>query len=257
MLPDDQTGETPLGNAQRFATTHWTVVLAAAANESPAGQAALEQLCQTYWYPLYAFLRHREGKDHATAKDLTQEFFGRLLRLNSLSQVQREKGKFRTFLLTSLKNFLLEEKARAGALKRGGGKTLVSLDDTTAEDRYQHEPANDLDPEQVYALHCAQELFERAGRRLREEYCPSGKSELYQELRPSLEGKTSAPPYAELADRLGCPEGTVKADVSRLRKRFRELITEEVALTVSPAEIDEEFCYLHELLSRWGTNRRA
>lgn len=250
MKPDEESPETPLESARQFATTHWSIVLAAGANELPGAKAALEQLCRTYWYPLYAFLR-RDGKDKETAEDLTQGFFERLLRLNSLTEVQREKGKFRSFLLASLKQFMFDEQDKAGALKRGGGQSIFSLDDTTNEDRYQHEPVDDLDPEKLYERRFAMTLLAQAKARLKEEYSGAGKAVLYERLNVLLSAEPNNPLYAQVAAELGRAEGTVKSDVSRMRKRYRQLVRAEVANTVAdPAEVDEEIHHLISVISR-------
>src|SRR2546425_494954 len=149
MLPDEQNTETSPAKAHWFTTTHWSVVLMAGQSASPQAEAALERLCRTYWYPLYAYVR-RQGHSPQDAQDLTQEFFARLLEKNYLGSVEREKGKFRSFLLAALNHFLANERDRARAAKRGGGKPLISLDDETAEDLYRLEPASNLSPELAF-----------------------------------------------------------------------------------------------------------
>lgn len=239
------------GQSGWFATTHWSIVLTAGECNSPQAADALEKLCRTYWYPLYAYVR-RQGKAPHDAQDLTQEFFARLLRLRSLDQVAPHKGKFRTFLLASLKNFLADASDRAKAKKRGGSQAILSLDASEAEEHYQLEPVAALDAEGLYDLRWAQTVFEKAGERLKHEYSQNGKSELYERVRACLTKETSAPTYADLAKLLGCAEETVKSHVRRLRLRFRDLIREELGNTVSSlSEIDEEFRYLVDLLVRW------
>jgi RNA polymerase sigma-70 factor (ECF subfamily) len=233
-----------------FTTTHWSVVLNAGDPSSPQAAEALNALCQTYWYPLYAYLR-REGRKPETAADLTQGFFARLLRLGSLAQVRREKGKFRSFLLASLKHFVRDEHVRADAMMRGGGMPLVSLDDTTGEDRYQREPVSDLDPEKLYERRWAMTLLAQAKARLKAEYAGAGKAELYDRLNVLESPEPNNPLYAEVAAELGRAEGTVKSDVSRMRHRYRQLVRAEVANTVAdPAEVDDEIRYLIRVISR-------
>ena len=232
-----------------FTTTHWSVVLAAGKSDPPAAQQALERLCRTYWYPLYVYVR-RQGEDEEAAKDLTQGFFARFLEKNYLGQVQREKGKFRSFLLASLKHFLADEWDKARAQKRGGGQALVSLDDSACEDRYRLEPGDATGAEKLYDRRWAWTLFEQAGQRLKDEYRQNGKAELYDQIKACLSGEKNAAPYAAVAAQLGRAEGTVKSDVSRLRRRFQELIREEVANTVgSEDEIDDEYRYLITLIA--------
>ena len=232
-----------------FTTTHWTLVLKAQDTSSPLAAAALEKLCRAYWYPLYAYVR-RQGEDEESAKDLTQGFFTQLLAKNYLAQVQRDKGKFRSFLLAALKHFLSDERDKARAQKRGGGQTLVSLDDATGEERYRLEPVDNLDAEKLFERRWALTLLEQARTRLRDEYLQRGRASLYERLKVFESGDGNGPPYAELGTELGLTEGGVKCAVSRLRQRYRELVREEVAHTVqSPEEIDGEIRYLISVIS--------
>src|ERR1035438_5489491 len=176
-----------------FTTTHWSLVLNARDPSSPLATEALEKLCRTYWYPLYVYVR-RQGEDDETAKDLTQGFFARLLEKNYLAQVQREKGKFRSFLLASLKHFLADERDKARAQKRGGGQPIISLDDTTAEDRYRLEPVDAMDAEKLYERRWALTVLEQARQRLKAEYDQAGKSRS-EERRVGKEGRSRGPPY--------------------------------------------------------------
>jgi len=211
---------------------------------SPLATAALEKLCRTYWYPLYVYVR-RQGRDDESAKDLTQGFFARLLEKNYLAQAQRERGKFRSFLLGSLKHFLSDEWDKARAQKRGGGQPIISLDDTTCEDRYRLEPVEAMDAEKLFERRWALTLLEQARARVREEYIKAGKAELYDRLKLFESGDQNAPSYAQAAAELGLTESAVKSVVFRMRQRYRELVREEVANTVeSPAEIDEEIRHL-------------
>lgn len=229
-----------------FATTHWSVVLAVGAAQTTLAQQALSRLCQSYWYPLYAYVRRR-GWNPEDAEDLTQEFFARLLRKESLRHISREGGRFRSFLLKSLNRFLTDEWKRARALKRGAGK-VISLDLASAESRFRAEPADLHTPEILYDRSWALALLGRTFNRLREEY--TGKGPLFEELKFCLTGERSVIPYAELAGRLKVPESTVKTLVHRLRKRYRELLREEVAHTVNRTEdIEEELRALFRALA--------
>ena len=232
-----------------FTTTHWSLILNAQDTSSPLAAAALERLCRAYWYPLYVYVR-RQGEDEESAKDLTQGFFARLLEKRYLAQVQREKGKFRSFLLAALKHFLADERDKARAQKRGGGQTFVSLDDSTGEERYRMEPVDAMDAEKLFERRWALTLLEQARVRLQEEYLESGKSSLYDCLRVFEAGDRNAPSYAEVAVSLGLTESGVKSAVFRLRQRYRELVREEVANTVdSPEEVDGEIRYLISVIS--------
>jgi RNA polymerase sigma-70 factor (ECF subfamily) len=239
-------------SAQRnwFTTTHWSLVLNARDPSSPLATEALEKLCRTYWYPLYAYVR-RLGEDEESAKDLTQGFFARLLEKNYLAQVRRERGKFRSFLLAALKHFVADEWDKARAQKRGGGQALISLDDTTCEDRYRLEPVEAMDAEKLYERRWALTLLEQARQRLKEEYDRAGKSELYEHLKVYETGDRNGPPYAEVAVKLGLGESGVKSAVLRMRQRYGELVREEVANTVeTPAEVDAEIRHLISVISR-------
>jgi RNA polymerase sigma factor (sigma-70 family) len=233
----------------RFATTHWSLVLAATGTEDTRGQEALAKLCQVYWYPLYAFVR-RQGHSPHDAQDLTQEFFARLLEKDYLGDVDRSKGKFRSFLLVALKHFLSKEWARAKTLKRGGGHTLVPLDALSAETRYSREPADNVTPERLFERRWALTLLDQVLTRLSEEYEATGKRAMFEQLQGCLTGDRNSLPYAELAARLGMTEGAVKVVVHRLRQRYRGVLREEIAQTVAnPAEIDDE---IRELFSALG-----
>jgi DNA-directed RNA polymerase specialized sigma24 family protein len=238
---NSSTGAVP---GEWFTTTHWTMVLEARDPESPQASAALEKLCTTYWYPLYVYIR-RQGKDEASAKDLTQGFFERFLEKDYLRQVQREKGRFRSFLLGSLKHFLADEWDKARALKRGGGKSLLSLDDASAEERYHFEPADTMTADKLFERRWALTLLDQARARLREEYVQEGKGDLYDRLKVFEAGDPDAPSYAAVGAEFGLTENGVKAVVHRMRERYRQLIRHEVAHTVaSRAEVDEEIRYL-------------
>jgi DNA-directed RNA polymerase specialized sigma24 family protein len=227
-----------------FTTTHWSVVLAANQAGTPAALQALERLCQTYWYPLYAYVR-RQGYSPEDAQDLTQGFFERVLEKNYFGQVTRDKGRFRAFLLAALKHFLSDQRDRERAAKRGGGGTLISLDAQSAEDRYQLEPADAVTPEKLFDRRWAFTVLEQTGARLRAEFAAADKADLYEQLNALEAGEDGALTYADLGRRLGLSESAIKSAVLRLRRRYGELVREEIAQTVaSVAEIDEEIRHL-------------
>ena len=246
-----ETIEAPGAVAQPlFATTHWSVVLATADQDPSQAAAALEQLCRTYWYPLYAYVRHR-GYSPEDAQDLTQEYFARLLKRNYPAQADRAKGKFRSFLLLTLNHFLSDEHERATTRKRGGGQPTVSLDGLNSEDRYRLEIADELSPEKLFERRWAQTVLDQALARLRAEFVADGKAEHYEILKAFEPGEQKAISYAEAAVRLGVSESAVKSLVHRLRQRHRELVREEIARTVSTAaEVDEELHYLIAVISQ-------
>jgi RNA polymerase sigma factor (sigma-70 family) len=223
-----------------FATTHWTVVLAAGRRSTPQADHALEELCRTYWYPLYAYVR-RQGHSKEDAEDLTQGFFARFLERNYLEGVHSEKGRFRAFLLAALKHFLANEYDRATCQKRGGGEAPLSLDWQDADTRYQVDPADQLSPDKLYDRAWAMTLLEQVIARLREECAAEGKAKVFEELKPFLMAGKSDIPYAQAAASLGWNEGAARVAVHRLRKRYRELLRQTIAQTLSdPAQIEEE-----------------
>ncbi len=249
MISDDAEGESARRSVGYFATTHWSVVLAAGQRESPQAGEALEKLCRAYWYPLYAYVRRRGCQPH-DAQDLTQAFFAALLAGNCLARADRSKGRFRTFLLCSFDNFLHNEHDRATALKRGGGRQIVSWEAHSAEGRYAREPAGALSPEQIYEKRWAATLLERVLARLREESRKSSRADLFDQLKPHLWGEEEATPYAQLAARFSLTTGAIKVTVYRLRQRYREVLREEIAQTVADAsEIDDEIRYLLRVIS--------
>ena len=216
--------------------------------EPAASAAALETLCRAYWYPLYAFVRRR-GFDAEDGRDLTQGFFEALLAKNLVASADRERGKFRSFLLGSLNHFLANEWDKRSALKRGGGHTIVSLDEQDAEERYLHEPADELSPEKLFDRRWAETMLEIVFARLRKEFADAGQVERFDECKPWLLGEKADCSYAEVAATLGIGEPGVRSVVSRLRKRFRELMRAEIAQTVGePAEVDEEIRALFQAL---------
>ena len=226
--------------APQFTTTHWTVVLTAGQEATPQAAVALEKLCGTYWYPLYAYLR-RHGHTPHDAQDLTQGFFEELLENNGLKTVQPGKGKFRSFLLASLKNFLANERDKAQAQKRGRQYRFISIDEEVGEGRFRLEPAHDASPDKAFEQSWATILLETVMERLREEYAHDGKGVLFDALHIYLSGDKGAVPYADMAARLSLGQSAMKMSVLRLRRRFGELLRAEIANTVAtPAEIDEE-----------------
>lgn len=236
------------GRDQPFTATRWSVVLAAADSRHPDHAAALEELCSAYWYPVYAFVRHR-GFDPDGAQDLTQGFFAQLLEKRSLKAVRRERGRFRSFLLAAVKFHLSHERERAGAQKRGGGKPLIPLDMDEAETRYRLEPADLRTPESLFERRWALVLLERTIDRLREELKQSARPGRSLRLAECLTGDGSARGYAQVAAELGMSESAVRVAVHRLRHRFRELLRDEVLQTLDdPGQIDAEIRHLFAAL---------
>jgi RNA polymerase sigma-70 factor (ECF subfamily) len=235
-----------------FAPTRWTVVLEAGRGDSPRAQDALAQLCQTYWYPLYAYVRRRGYGPH-DAEDLTQAFFARLLERNLVAEADRERGRFRTFLLVRLQHFLDDEWDRAEAEKRGGGQRTLSLDGMSAETRYRHEPVDERSPEKLFEYRWAVTVLERVFERLRVEYEAQGKQALFGELKHCLIQARAAGPYADLSGRLGMSEGALRVALHRMRERYRALLREEIAETVcGPDEVEEELRALVRVLAGQG-----
>jgi RNA polymerase sigma-70 factor (ECF subfamily) len=223
-------------------------VLAAGHSSAPSAQAALEKLCRAYWYPLYVFVR-RQGNSPEDAQDLTQDFFARFLEKNYLAKADRDRGRFRTFLLQSLKNFLVNGWKRAGRLKRGGGVDFLSIDTNVAEDRYAAEVREEFNPDAEYEMRWATTLIEQVLTTLRKEFDVADKARLFDELKGFIWGDKSTASYAEIAGHLKLREGTVKVAVHRLRQRFRELLRAEVANTVArPEDIDIELRHLISVL---------
>jgi RNA polymerase sigma-70 factor (ECF subfamily) len=229
---------------ERFAATRWTVVLAAARGDVSSGAGeAMAELCRTYWYPLYAYLRRRGYEAHE-AEDLTQEFFARLLARHFLAGVDRRKGKFRSFLLAALKHFLADQRDRARVRKRGGGRTILSLDSLDAENRYRREPAQDLTPERMFEKQWALSVLERVLSRLHAELVAAGKAGLFEALKDALTGIRSET-YSAIGAQLGMSEGAVKVAAHRLRRRYRALLRQEIGQTVAgPEEVEDEIRYL-------------
>lgn len=210
----------------------------------PVAADALEKLCRRYWYPIYAFLRRR-GLNRHDAEDLTQSFFAHLLEMDSLAKVDREKGKFRTFLLSALTNYLNNEWEKGQTAKRGGRRQIISLDEAAAEQLYSLELVEPSSPEKLFDRRWASAVVESVLARLREDYRAAGRTDLLAQLEPSLAEEPAAGRYADWAAALGLSEGAVRVALHRLRRRFGELLREEIAQTVaSPAEVEEEIRHL-------------
>jgi DNA-directed RNA polymerase specialized sigma24 family protein len=244
MRTEDSSSEgQPRGAA--FVTTHWSVVLASADPDSPQAQAALEKLCRTYWYPLYCYIRRR-GYSHEDAQDLTQGFLLRWLESKSFARADASKGRLRSFLLAGLNHFLSDERDRASAQKRGGGRATLSLMDTQAADeRYRLEPVDERSPEKLFERRWALTLLDQVMARSEQEFREAGRVELFQRLRAFLIAGTGEESYAQVGAELGMSREAVKKAVQRMRHRYYELFREEVAHTVAdPAEVEEELRYL-------------
>jgi RNA polymerase sigma-70 factor (ECF subfamily) len=234
--------------APNFTTTHWSVVLASAQGDSPQAAVALEQLCRTYWYPLYAFVR-RQGHSRPDAEDLLQAFFARFLEKKYLNDVDRSKGRFRSFLLAALKHFLASEWDKAHACKRGGQIQFLSLDSEAAEGRYWEEPASELTPEKLYEQRWACVLLEQVMQRLEQDAAEAGKGHFFEALKPFLVGESHSVSYAELAVKFGVSEAALKMKTQRMQQRYQRLLREEIAQTVtSPEEVEDEIRYLFRVL---------
>src|SRR5437870_880655 len=221
-----------------FTTTHWSVVLEAQGS-TPAAQAALEKLCRTYWWPLYGFVR-REGYKPEEAQDLTQAFFARLLERKDLETVRQERGRLRSYLLASVKNFLSKARDHEMTVKRGEGRALVSLDDLLARERTDQEPAHKLSADHIYERRWALTLLEQVLTRLRAEYEAAGKLPLFDRLKELLAGESGQPSQAEIAAEMQMTENAVKQAFHRLRHRYRQLLQDEIAHTVAAQDDVEE-----------------
>jgi RNA polymerase sigma factor (sigma-70 family) len=245
---DTATGHTMVARSPQFPTTRWTLVVAAADSGRKEARSALVSLCEGYWYPLYAYLRRR-GYPADQAQDFTQSFFMRLLEGRYLDRADPEKGRFRSFLLTSLKFFVADEEDRQRARKRGGGQ-LVPLEFTSGEERYQREPSHDETPERLFERRWALAVLDRVVDKLRQEFVEHGRPEHFERLKVFLLGQSDTP-YAALARDMGTSEGALKVAIHRLRKRYRDLFRQEIADTVSdPAEAESELRYLASVLTR-------
>jgi RNA polymerase sigma-70 factor (ECF subfamily) len=236
-----------LPGSSRFPTTRWTLVVAAGDPHRKEARAALASLCEKYWYPLYAYLRRR-GYPVDHAQDLTQEFFTRVVQGRYLDRADPEKGRFRSFLLTSLKFFVADEADRQRADKRGGGQ-LVSIEFSSGEERYQRQPAHDETPERIFERQWALSVLDGVMGKLRDEFVRHGRLEDFEQLKVFLLGHSDAP-YAALAREMDTSEGALKVAIHRLRKRYRELFRQEIADTVAdPVEVESELRYLAAALT--------
>jgi RNA polymerase sigma-70 factor (ECF subfamily) len=250
MTSTEHQQETVGSGGAKFTPTHWSVVLAAAGHsDSTHARDALEKLCRNYWVPIYAFVR-RQGHNPPDAQDLTQEFFARLLEKNYLAGADRTKGRFRSFLLASLKHFLANEWDKANAQKRGGGRVPISIDAAAVETSFGAELADQLTADKIFERRWALALLDQVLRRLRDEYTRDGKEKQFEQLKQTLTEASRSVPYSEIAARLGISEGAVKVAVHRLRQRYRELLRAEIADTVAGAdEVEDEIRNLFAALA--------
>ena len=246
-MTNGQTLHTLSGSSQ-FPTTRWTLVVAAGDPDRKGARLALVSLCENYWYPLYAWLRRR-GHSADEAQDLTQEFFVRVLEGRYLDRADPDKGRFRSFILTSLKFFVADEEDRQRARQRGGG-AIVPLEFSSGEERYQREPSHDETPERIFERRWALSVLDRVVEKLREEFVRHGRPEHFERLKVFLLGKSDAP-YTALALEMKTSEGALKVAIHRLRKRYRDLFRQEIADTVAdPAEVESELRFLAAVLSK-------
>ncbi len=230
-------------NSSHFSETHWSMIIAAGQKDSRAGEA-LQKLCQVYWYPLYAYVR-RQGHSRQDAEDLTQEFFARLLARDDLATVDRSKGRFRSFLLASIKHFLANEWDRARAQKRGGGKKILSVNLEDSESKYAVEPTHDMTPDKLYDRRWAMTVLDQVMVRLRKEMHAEGKLDPFEKMKIFLTGGKGEVRYAEVAKNLGISEAAVKTAVHRLRKRYRQLLIAVISDTVETSQdVEQEMRYL-------------
>jgi len=240
-------GQSTQDGAVAFATTHWSVVLAAR-GQSPAAQEALEKLCRTYWWPVYGFIR-RQGYKPEEAQDLTQSFFARLLERRDLETVKRERGRLRSYLLASIKNFLSKARHREMTIKRGEGRPLISLEDLLARERADQEPAHKLSADRIYERRWALTLLEQVLVRLGAEYEGAGKLPLFDRLKELLAGESGQPSQAKIAAEMRMTENAVKQAFHRLRYRYRQLLHEEIAHTVAaPDDVEDELRHFMAVL---------
>jgi RNA polymerase sigma factor (sigma-70 family) len=237
-------------NKGHFPKTQWSIVLAAGRRSTPRSEQALTALCESYWYPLYAYIRRR-GYDAEEARELTQGFFAKLLEKNYLQDVDRERGKFRSFLLASLKHFLANQYDREQTQKRGGRYSTISLDIESAENKYRLEVGHNLTPEKIYERRWALTLLERVLAQLRAEQAAASQPERFDCLKGFITGESSAVTYCHIAEQLQITEGAVKAAVHRLRRRYGQILRAEISQTVSdPADVEEEIRGLFSALKQ-------
>jgi RNA polymerase sigma-70 factor (ECF subfamily) len=250
--PDEVTSTTGIGaggqyGGAAFTTTHWSVVLQAQ-GESPTAQAALDKLCRTYWRPIYGFVR-RKGVEPEEAKDLTQGFFALLLERRDLNKVRQEKGRLRSYLLTSLKHFLIDEHNRAMAIKRGKGQRLIPLDALSEREHMGFEPSDTLAADQIYERRWALSVLDQVMGRLGDEYRSAGNIRLFDHLQKSLTNEPDRSTPADTARELQMTESAVRQASYRLRQRYRQVLREEIAQTVMlPGDIEDELRHLIAVL---------
>jgi len=232
-----------VGDAAPFTTTHWSVVLEAQ-GDSPAAREALEKLCRTYWRPIYSFVR-RQGIGPEEAEDLTQGFFALLLERKDLNTVRKEKGRLRSYLVASLKNFLADESRHAMAIKRGKGQRLIPLEGLSVDERFQMEPADPVTAEQIYERRWASTVLEHVLGRLKDEYRAAGHAALFDSLKQLLPDEPGTPSQADIAAQRGMTENAVRQAFHRFRRRYQLLLREEIAHTVAtPGDIEDELRHL-------------
>ena len=248
-MPNDASDVQSVAGNRHFATTQWSVVLAAGDASGQDARDALARLCEAYWYPLYAYVRRRVGDAHE-AQDLTQAFFAHLFEKHTIARADRSRGRFRAFLLTALKHFLANERDKARSLKRGGGRVEVSLDFDAGESRYRIEPADKLTAELLYERRWILTLLDHVLERLRRELLAAGKGDQFEQLKGALTGEATAEQYERAAEALGISAAAAKQAAYRMRKRYRELFRAEVARTVEDeAAVDDEIGRLLETLN--------
>ena len=237
------------GTSPEFPPTRWSLVGRAGDEHTRVASEALETLCRAYWYPLYAFLR-RSGYSPHDAQDWAQSFFEYLLENRVVGKARQEKGRFRSFLLATLKHFISSEQRRLSAQKRGGGRVLISLDEAASEERYACEPADLHTPETLFELSWARTVLARAAASLENEHAAAGKREVFARLQPYLQSGREGPSYAETAAALGKSEDAIKSGVQRLRQRFQQLLRAQIAETVENAtEVEDELQHLRQVLT--------
>src|SRR6185436_19155055 len=246
-MPEPNHNGSPQGAGHQFATTHWSLVLRAGRPDEAASAEALDKLCRAYWFPLYAFAR-REGSGPEDAQDLTQEFFSRLLARNYLQMADRNRGRFRSFLLSSFKHMMANERRNASRQKRGGDAVIFSLDETEAEERYQLEPTDNATPDRLFERRWAQTTLQRVLDRLEAEY--TGHTMRFDQLKVFLIEPKGAAGFADVAAALGVTESALKSVVHRMRRRYAELFRDEVAQIVAhPADIEDEIRHMLMVLA--------
>lgn len=249
MSNPDPDSQSPQDLAREFNTTHWSVIVRAGGATSVETDGALEELCRAYWYPLYAYVR-RQGRDAGDAQDLTQDFFARLLERKSFRLADRTRGRFRTFLLTSLKHFLINDWKKGNCEKRGGGRPIISLDAEETETRFRAEPADERAPDKAFERRWALVVLDRVLDQLQAGFTAAGRGQVFEEIKSYLTGEKNESSYAEIGQRLGITEGNLRVTVHRLRGQYRDLLRAEVARTVeTPEAIDEEIRHLISALS--------